>query len=82
MVGVGSAVAVGDSVGVGDGVGVGVLVGVALGRGLRVGTVVCGLAVGDGCVQATRLVTTASRIAPAVFAIFCIPTRLTSDLII
>lgn len=72
MVGVGDAVAVGDRVGVGDGVGVGMLVGVQLGRGVRVGTVVCGLAVGDGCVQATKLMATANRVMIAVFVIVCI----------
>lgn len=64
-------VGVGDAVAVGDGVGVGVLVAVGLGREVPVGTAISvgGLPVGDGCVQATRVIVTSSKITLTVFVI-------------
>ena len=66
-------IGVGDTPGLGDGVGVGVLIAVGLEREAGVGTVVCvgGPTVDNACVQATKLIATASTIVPAVFAIVC-----------
>lgn len=68
-VAVGDGVEVGNAVALGDEIGVGVLVAVELRHELGVGTAVCvgGITVGDACVQADRLIVTASRMMLAVF---------------